>query len=630
MTLPLFVYLLAIPLSVVGALISVYAFLYHRRDFRKIREWESMRKEGKTLDALRSDMEQTKARLTGLAGELDQAETAIRDADVARKFLEEHPRLKADQTALHEGLAMAGEKVRVASEELGGLHQQKTLLLGQIADFEGKHKHLLALRDEEEKLRPAVEKLKDEEKRLAQSVEELNASLERTREDVEQAKQLIAEIGGLEEKKKGLESSVKILQETHKQLSKVVEASGPGSYAERYQDLWRPVEFSDLPPAPEPVGEQEAFDRMKGYLERLKLKFPDRVLHAFHTALKVNEISPITVLAGISGTGKSLLPRRYAEGMGMHFVSLAVQPRWDSPQDLFGFYNYLEKRYKATELARAMVQFERFNRVQTPWDLPKEWDHGLEDRMLLVLLDEMNLARIEYYFSDFLSKLEIRRDILHPERSEKRAKAEIALEMGSLSAGEKAIRLFPGQNVLFTGTMNEDETTQTLSDKVLDRSCVLRFGRPANIEKYDQPDEVEGVPEGLPLEVWTSWIRKPHVLQGDDVDEINDWISKLLDAMEDLGRPFGHRVILAIQTYIANYPRWVPDWKHKAMADQIEQRIMPKVRGVDIDVARIALDKIRETIRHLGDRKLEEAFRKGREDHAVFQWQGLDRADEDG
>jgi len=410
----------------------------------------------------------------------------------------------------------------------------------------------------------------------------------------------------------------------------VVEATGPGSYAERYQDLWRPVEFPDLPPAGA-IEEQAAFNRMKGYLERLKLQFPDRVLHAFHTALKVNEISPITVLAGISGTGKSLLPRRYAEGMGMHFVSLAVQPRWDSPQDLFGFYNYLEKRYKATELARAMVQFERFNRVQTPWELPEGWNHGLEDRMLLVLLDEMNLARIEYYFSDFLSKLEIRRDILHSERSEERAKAEIALEMGSLAAGEKAIRLFPGQNVLFTGTMNEDETTQTLSDKVLDRSCVLRFGRPANIKKYEQPDEVEALGEGLPLKVWESWIRKPDdVLKGDEADEINDWISRLLDAMEALGRPFGHRVILAIQTYIANYPRWVPEWKHKAMADQIEQRIMPKVRGADNNTARIALDKIRETIRHLDDRTLEDAFRRGREDHAVFQWQGVDRTDEDG
>ena len=120
--------------------------------------------------------------------------------------------------------------------------------------------------------------------------------------------------------------------------------------------------------------------------------------------MKIGDISPLVVLAGISGTGKSELPRRYAEGMGLHFVILPVQPRWDSPQDLFGFYNYLEKRYKATELARAMVQFELYN--QTLWPLPTNWDHSRSDRMLLVLLDEMNLARVEYYFSEFLSRLE--------------------------------------------------------------------------------------------------------------------------------------------------------------------------------------------------------------------------------
>ena len=107
---------------------------------------------------------------------------------------------------------------------------------------------------------------------------------------------------------------------------------------------------------------------------------------------KTNDISPLVVLAGISGTGKSELPRHYADGMGMHFLLTAVQPRWDSPQDLFGFYNYLEKRYKATELARAMVQFERYN--QGKWKRPEDCKvDNRSDRMLLVLLDEMNLAR---------------------------------------------------------------------------------------------------------------------------------------------------------------------------------------------------------------------------------------------
>ena len=213
------------------------------------------------------------------------------------------------------------------------------------------------------------------------------------------------------------------------------------------------------------------------------------MINAFHTSLKVADMSPLVVLAGISGTGKSELPRRYAEGMGMHFLSLPVQPRWDSPQDMFGFYNYLEKRYRATELARALVQMDRyFDDEHRGWNYPEDWaDHNLRDRMLLVLLDEMNLARVEYYFSEFLSRLETRRGINAADVLERR-KAEISLEVGlqSLSRDDGQINinrqptlpLFVDTNVMFVGTMNEDESTQTLSDKVVDRANVLRFGRP--------------------------------------------------------------------------------------------------------------------------------------------------------
>jgi hypothetical protein len=88
------------------------------------------------------------------------------------------------------------------------------------------------------------------------------------------------------------------------------------------------------------------------------LKYNDRTIRAFHTSLKINDISQMTVLAGVSGTGKSLLPRRYAEAMGLHFLQIAVEPRWDSPQDLLGFYNYVEKRYRSTDLARPIHRID--------------------------------------------------------------------------------------------------------------------------------------------------------------------------------------------------------------------------------------------------------------------------------
>ncbi len=147
---------------------------------------------------------------------------------------------------------------------------------------------------------------------------------------------------------------------------------------------------------------------------------------------------------------------------------MAVQPRWDSPQDMFGFYNYIEQRYKATELAQSLVRMDK-------WNHPDKAEYA--DRMLLVLLDEMNLARVEYYFSEFLSKLEIRKSI-NPNNLGDRRKAEISLDVGSRIKGQDVPRLYVHENVLFVGTMNEDESTQTLSDKVIDRANVLRFGRP--------------------------------------------------------------------------------------------------------------------------------------------------------
>lgn len=133
--------------------------------------------------------------------------------------------------------------------------------------------------------------------------------------------------------------------------------------------------------------ETEALDAAARHIERVGLRFGRRVIRQFHTSLKINDVSQLTVLAGVSGTGKSQLPQRYAEAMGIHFLMVPVQPRWDSPQELLGFYNYIEQRYRATEFARALVHFDPFNWKQEaePWS----------DRLLIVLLDEMNLARVE-------------------------------------------------------------------------------------------------------------------------------------------------------------------------------------------------------------------------------------------
>ena len=173
--------------------------------------------------------------------------------------------------------------------------------------------------------------------------------------------------------------------------------------------------------------------------------------------------------------------------------------------------------------------------------------------------------------------------------------------------------------------MNEDETTQALSDKVLDRACVMRFGRPKRItEEIDAPQKNPSE-NGLTYDQWNSWLNRKS--SSSDKGQINTWINELNDAMDKIHRPFAYRVSLAIQSYVANYPDWVPNRIQIAMADQIEQRIMPKLRGIEISDANQPLKEIRSVIEQCDDQDLLDAFKKGSENQQIFIWRGLDRTE---
>ena len=528
----------------------------------------------------------------------------------------------AVQQRFEDEAARKAKEYRIEAEELG---KRKIDIENKLEELKKALTKQEAQQDDAEyKLEQTEDQLTEVKQELKDTKDELAIQERILKETALKAQEYLLEVDRLKSEETALNSSIKSLEVLAKRLNKQLDGQEGDAIAneEKYRDLWYPVSFPDLSPVAGNPNEKQLLKKTADYIRGQKLYFSERVLYAFHTALKISDISPLVVLAGISGTGKSELPRRYAEGMGLHFVILPVQPRWDSPQDLFGFYNYLEGRYKATELARAMVQFELYNRDL--WPLPEDWNHDRSDRMLLVLLDEMNLARVEYYFSEFLSRLETRRGINQKDEKE-RAKAEIALEMGSLREGEEPIRLFPGQNILFTGTMNEDETTQALSDKVLDRACVMRFGRPKQIiEQVDEP-RTNPSENGLTFDQWNSWLKEK--MSPLDRDKVNKWINELNDAMDGINRPFGHRVAQAIQSYVANYPDWESKRTQYAMADQIEQRIMPKLRGIEISDSDQSLRQIQSVIEQCDDQGLLDAFKKGSENQQIFIWKGIDRTE---
>jgi hypothetical protein len=125
-------------------------------------------------------------------------------------------------------------------------------------------------------------------------------------------------------------SSLEKVNEQLKELAKGMQANlerAGVTNSKGYADLFVPVPFPELRPVRDNQDERQAVERTRDYIRSKGLVFPERVLHAFHTSLKVSDISPLVVLAGISGTAKSELPRHYADGMGIHFLLVAVQPR---------------------------------------------------------------------------------------------------------------------------------------------------------------------------------------------------------------------------------------------------------------------------------------------------------------
>ena len=378
--------------------------------------------------------------------------------------------------------------------------------------------------------------------------------------------------------------------------------------------------------------EADALHRVANHMKTQGLDYHTRVIRAFHTAMKVNETSQMAVLAGISGTGKSQLPRRYAQAIGMGFLQVPVQPRWDSPQDLMGFYNYIEGKFRPTDLARALYHLDK-------WNGPK--DSELQERMMLVLLDEMNLARVEYYFSDLLSRLESRPDLAELERQglneagrkALRKDAELELDI-PMPAKQSTLRIFPGYNILFAGTMNEDESTQSLSDKVVDRANVMRFAAPHTIKTSTVPSKAPQSEtteiKALSLKTWRTWIKKVGTSDAEQ-HAVEDYLNRMVAHMTNLGRPFGHRLARAIRAYVANYPQnnGRPDIE-TALADQVEMRLLPKLRGVEMETARTPLQELSKYVgEDLNDgilaKAIEDSAKLAEEGTGQFVWRGVTR-----
>lgn len=167
------------------------------------------------------------------------------------------------------------------------------------------------------------------------------------------------------------------------------------------------------------------------------------------------------ILQGISGTGKTSLP--YALGQYLKNPSLicSVQPSWRDRTELFGYYNDFTKKYTETDFLKVIYEAQYY------------------DDMKLIILDEMNIARVEYYFAEMLSILEM------PQEDE-RYITVVSSQADNDPQKMKEGKIWIPSNVFYVGTINNDDSTFAVADKVYDRAIPIDLD--ARAEVFEAPD----------------------------------------------------------------------------------------------------------------------------------------------
>lgn len=552
-------------------------------------------KEQAELDELKDELEYQKQRLQSSKDRLEEREANL-NVEVDAKVVERKQSFENEKSALNEEIARLRESIKTSSALISNFeelkhklgHEDPAAVLLKLKTYEEEIKKLredLATRPTQE-MQEAFDRLKSEKEQIDREKDKYKDDYQKLFAAQQDQDELEARIDSLERANKTLsdqrdniEAHNNKLQADIKRLQSAYEREEDRDA--RVRDIEAPYISKELPRAKLPINEDQAKYELQ-WLDGINkscidygLRFPRRILHAFHTALKTSEWSPVTVLAGVSGTGKSELPRLYSHFGGINFLSLSVQPNWDSQESMLGFFNSIDNKFDAQPVLRLLAQSQKAQAEGYPF--------GLEDVMSLILMDEMNLAHVELYFAEFLSKLELRRG--------RKGNEVPSLEV-KLGAGIQHYDLPLGRNVLWAGTMNQDETTKSLSDKVLDRGIVINFPRPTTLERRRQLKPLGEQAPLLSRKLWESWWCRESKFNDDQILPFKGFIEEMNTSLSKVGRALGHRVWQSIEYYMANYPDVLEAQRNNddaslvkamkvAFEDQLVQKVMPKLRGIE-------------------------------------------------
>ena len=253
---------------------------------------------------------------------------------------------------------------------------------------------------------------------------------------------------------------------------------------------------------------------------QLKLYYTTDVVRQFFAAMGTGKL---IILEGISGTGKTSLP--YAMGRflqnGANICS--VQPSWRDRSELVGYYNEFTHKFTETEFLRAV------------------YEATYRDDPYFIVLDEMNLARVEYYFAEFLSIMEMpnKAEWIINIISEPREDDPKNFQNG---------QLLIGQNIFFVGTANNDDSTFTITDKVYDRAMSMFFDNKGFAFEAPFTDALP-MPFAY-LDTLYEQAIKDHPISQESLDrfaELDNYV------IEHFKLAFGNRIMKQIQRFVPCY-----------------------------------------------------------------------------
>ncbi|MEK3833360.1 MrcB family domain-containing protein [Paenibacillus sp. FSL R7-0128] len=343
-----------------------------------------------------------------------------------------------------------------------------------------------------------------------------------------------------------------------------------------------------LPQEAEPLEDGQVLSilhHIQSHIRRQGFFFPEHLIENFYLSLKAK---PFVILAGISGTGKTRLVKLFAEALGAmrdngQYTLIPVRPDWSDPADLLG-YKDLSGRFQPGPITQVFVEAQQPENRHKPY---------------FICLDEMNLARVEHYFSDLLSVLETQ------EWRESEIQTQELISRALLGTAEDQVTyggLGIPENVFLIGTVNMDETTHPFSKKVLDRASTLEFNY-INLQQYPQGAEQDaGDPADL-NELNHLFLRSDYLQLVDAYDTHQELVVRTTERLvqintllEDIHAHVGFRVRDAICFYMIYNERYGLMDEEEAFDWQLLQKILPRIQGSHSSVRRVLLNLMKVAI----------------------------------